>query len=170
MILTAVTDSGRELPQEICEKFFNLPAKVVSAAKLDAGADARLQAMLGARKGLIIDEITSRNKEYFDAELDKLEAWSEDLKDNLERELKALDKEIKAVKRDARQTEDLDAKIALHKKANDMERKRNEKRRALFDEQDKIDGKKDKLIEDLQTRLGQKIESEGIFNLRWSVI
>lgn len=170
LLFTAVTGSGEELPQAVCEKLFSLPATVAETTTPDEQVTGKLKSMLEARKAEIIEEISTRNKEYFDSELDKLESWSEDLKDNLEREIKALDKDIKLVKKEARQTVDLDTKIAIHKKANDMERKRNEKRRALFDEQDKIDEKKDKLIEDLQTRLGQKIESKDIFNLRWSVI
>jgi len=37
----------------------------------------------------------------------------------------------------------LDAKVEFHKKAKDLERRRNEKRKALFDAQDEIDRKKE---------------------------
>lgn len=170
LLFTGVSDSGEELPQETCEKFFDLPAKITAVALSDPAMDSKMQSLLEAKKMHIVTDISLRNQEYFDAEIDKLESWSEDLKDNLERELKELDKEIKLTKKDARQTADLDAKIALHKKASDMDRRRNEKRRSLFDEQDKIDNKKDTLIEDLQARLGQKIEHESIFVLRWSIV
>ena len=35
--------------------------------------------------------------------MDKLETWADDLKEGLERELKELDRKIKAVKKEARQ-------------------------------------------------------------------
>lgn len=169
LLFTAVTDSGTELSQETCEKFFNLPAKMNAAAKADAAMEAKMQSLLEAKKAQVISDISRRNQEYFDAELDKLESWSEDLKDNLERELKELDKEIKLTKKDARQTTDLDAKIALHKKASDMDRRRNEKRRTLFDEQDKIDNKKDTLISGLESQLKQQISTAEVFMISWRI-
>lgn len=170
LIFTGLSDTGAELPHEVCEKFFNLSAKVAGEAA-DIGETAKkLDAVIEKGKYKIIDEISRRNQEYFDAELMKLEAWSEDLKGSLERDLKGLDKEIKDVKREARQTEDLDAKIALHKKASEMERKRNQKRQALFSEQDQVDDKKDALIGALETQLKQQIEIKEIFTLRWQIV
>lgn len=169
LVFSVISDAGEELPQEVCEKFFNLPGKVAGEAASSLETSQKLDAIVERGKLRIIDDISHRNQEYFDAELMKLEAWSEDLKGGLERELKELDKEIKDVKREARQTEDLDAKIALHKKASEMERKRNQKRQALFAEQDQVDDKKDALIGALEAQLKQQIGIKDIFTVRWRV-
>jgi predicted HAD superfamily phosphohydrolase len=79
--------------------------------------------------------------------MEKLENWADDLKENLEQELKSLDKDIRVLKREARQASDLDEKIELHKKAKEMERKRNAKRRNLFEAQDEVHSRKELLGE-----------------------
>ncbi len=50
-----------------------------------------------------------------------------------------------------------------------MERKRNEKRRSLFEAQDEVDTLKEALISEIEARLKQKIELRDIFTLRWTV-
>ena len=101
--------------------------------------------------------------------MDKLENWAEDLKQGLERELKELDREIKSTKKEARQASGLDAKVALHKKAKELERQQNDKRRRLFETQDEVDARKDGLIEDIEQRLKQRMEDVALFTIRWCV-
>ena len=117
-----------------------------------------------------VTRVAGRNKQYFEHEIDKLDAWAEDLKEGLERELKELDKEIKATKREAREALDLDQKVNLHKQAKETERKRMDKRRALFDQQDAIDRQKDGLISRVESQLEQKTEMKKLFELRWRVV
>ena len=121
------------------------------------------------KKAQIVQDVTKRNQTYFEAEMDKLENWAEDLKQSLERELKELDREIKSTKKEARQASSLDAKVALHKKANELERQRNDKRRRLFETQDEVDARKDGLIEDIEQRLKQRMEDVALFTIRWCV-
>ena len=113
--------------------------------------------------------LTDTNQTYFEAEMDKLENWAEDLKQGLERELKELDREIKSTKKEAHQASGLDAKVALHKKAKELERQRNDKRRRLFETQDEVDARKDSLIEDIEQRLKQRTEDVALFTIRWCV-
>jgi len=94
---------------------------------------------------------------------------AEDLKQGLERELKELDREIKSTKKEARQASSLDAKVALHKKAKELERQRNDKRRRLFETQDEVDARKDGIIEDIEQRLKQRTEDVALFTIRWCV-
>ena len=54
-----------------------------------------------AAKAKIVQDVTKRNQTYFEAEMDKLDNWAEDLKQGLERKLKELDREIKSTKRGA---------------------------------------------------------------------
>src|SRR5262245_40717684 len=76
---------------------------------------------------------------------------------------------IKSTKKEARQASGLDAKVALHKKAKELERQRNDKRRRLFETQDEVDARKDGLIEDIEQRLKQRMEDVALFTIRWCV-
>ena len=50
-----------------------------------------------------------------------------------------------------------------------MEKKRNTKRRTLFEAQDEIDNRKEGLIEVVEARLKQQIQIE-LFTIRWDLI
>ncbi len=40
----------------------------------------------------------------------------------------------------------------------------------LYQQQDDVDNKKDKLIEDIEARLKQKIERKELFSLKWELV
>ena len=46
-----------------------------------------------------LDGIDKRNGEFFDEEVLKLDRWSEDLKQGLEREIKEIDKQIREARK-----------------------------------------------------------------------
>ena len=102
-------------------------------------------------------------------EIEKLERWAEDLKEGLEQELKELDAEIKGLKKQAKLQVDLEAKLELHRQAKEREAERSRKRRALYDAQDEIERKKESLISDVEAKLQQRVETEGLFTVRWEV-
>jgi superfamily II DNA/RNA helicase len=170
LVFAGFTDEGIELDQETCAKFFSVPGGIGQELTLSPAILEKLSSRIESEKTKVVGDIAQRSKEYFVSEMDKLERWAEDLKENLEQELKDLDKEIRATKKEARQTADLDSKVELHKRAKDIERKRNEKRRSLFEAQDEVDTRKETLISEIEARLRQKIETAEIFTLRWRVV
>jgi len=64
---------------------------------------------------------------------------------------------------------ELAAKVALQRKAKDLEKKRNDKRRDLFQAQDEVDTRKDALIGDIETRLKKRETMSPLFVIRWKV-
>ena len=52
----------------------------------------------------------------------------------------------------------------------DMEKKRNSLRMNLFEAQDQVDVRKEKLIEEIESRLKQKIDKKELFVVRWKLI
>jgi hypothetical protein len=51
-----------------------------------------------------------------------------------------------------------------------MEKKRSELRRNLFLAQDEVDKRKEKIIENIEARLQQKIETKELFTFRWRLL
>ena len=113
--------------------------------------------------------LVNENK-FFDSEMEKLEKWSEDVKKSLELELKNLDIEIKFKKAEARKLLRLEDKLNMQKEIKELEKKRNNLRFNLFEEQDKIDDNKEKLIEEIEEKMKQKIEVEELFRIKWKII
>lgn len=121
------------------------------------------------RQDAIRRHISQRNAEFFEIEADKLDAWADDLKVGLEREIKEFDRQIKEARRAAVAALTLEEKLAGQKQIKAIEAERGKRRRALFDAQDEIDQRRERLINEIEGKLQQKVSSQQLFAVRWQV-
>ncbi len=170
LLVTGVTDDDRVLDRETCEKLLTIPAEAGVEALPDDAMQARLEVAIQMQVNRVLMDSQSRNEKFFDAESDKLDSWADDLKENLERELKNIEVEIREAKKAKRLAGDLQSKVAAQKRVNELEQQRNLKKRTLFDAQDQIEQRKDSLIADVEARLQQKTSREPVFTIRWRVV
>ena len=115
-------------------------------------------------------EFDKRNAEFFDEEIFKLDRWSEDLKQGLEREIKEIDKQIREARKTAALAPSLQDKLAEQKVIKALEKTRNTKRRELFDAQNAIDAQREELIENIEKQLKQRRSVRALFAVRWEVV
>jgi hypothetical protein len=99
--------------------------------------------------------------------MEKLDCWADDLKDGIEREIRELQVEIRAMKRDARQAPNLEQKIVVQRQVKERERKLKESRTQRDEAQDEIENRKDKLLEEIEARLAQQVTRTELFAARW---
>jgi hypothetical protein len=114
-------------------------------------------------------EGNQRNLGYFDAEVQKLDAWADDLKGGLENEVKELDREIKDVRRTASVAATLEEKLHWQKRQRELEDKRNQLRRRIFDRQDDIDSQRGRLIAELEDGLSSELKIRDCFVVQWEL-
>jgi hypothetical protein len=167
LILAGATDGGVELEEGLARRLLSLPAAVTGergGLPVD-GVDARL----AQRRSEVERTVADRNAIFFEAEAEKLEGWAEDLKIGLEREIKELDRQIREAKRDAARAPTLEAKLAGQKQVKSLEAQRSQRRKSLFEAQDEIDRRRDKLIAGMETKLKQSVSIERLFTVRWSL-
>ncbi len=169
LLLAWVLDDGEPLPPEVAGKLFLVAGEVRDECTVPADTATHLERLRDALTAQRLDVTASRNRTYFESEMEKLEAWADDLKDSLESEIKELDREIKAAKREAKMAGDLEAKVDLYRKVKEMESRRTAKRRGLFEAQDEIDSRKECLIGEIEARLKQKTTVTNLFTIRWTV-
>jgi len=164
LIFAARADEAQTLDDETCRKLMLLPA-VQEGPATDAEPD--LSALRQAEVKARLQQVEERNGRFFDEEVLKLDRWSDDLKQGLEREIKELDRQI----REARKTSALAAllkdKLEAQKTLKSLEGERNRKRRELFDAQDAIDGQRDQLIKRIEGQLRQRHGVKPVFCFRW---
>jgi len=169
LVFSAISDDGTVLDEEQARRLFSLPGTCQGLSEIGTASD-QLQQIFEAVKARIIDDISARNSTFFEEEMDKLEKWAEDLKSGLEYELKELDREIKCQKTESKKILKLDEKLKAQKDIKELEKKRNAKRRTLFEAQDEVDSRKEGLIEGVEIRLRQQINSDELFCIRWHLI
>lgn len=118
----------------------------------------------------ILQMNAERNAGFFDTEMEKLNRWAENVKSSMEIELKELDKEIKCRKTEAKKILNLEEKVTAHRQIKEMEKKRNAMRLNLYQTQDEVDNRKERLINEIEARLQQKVEKSELFTIRWKLI
>ena len=87
----------------------------------------------------------------------------------LENEVKELDREIKDVRRTATVAATLEEKLHWQKRQRELEDKRNQLRRRIFDRQDEIDAQRSGLIGQLEDRLASTALLKEIFKIQWEL-
>ena len=171
ILFCGICDDGTRLDEEMGRRLFSLPATTTTPdLSFSDEVRALLRRIAQARETEILQENRIRNAGFFDTEMGKLEKWAEDIKSSLEIELKELDKEIKFRKTEAKKIPSLEEKVSAQRHIKELEKKRNTLRMNLYQAQDEVDVRKDKLIEDIEARLQQKLERNELFLIRWKVI
>jgi hypothetical protein len=132
-----------------------------------AGAESQLDELLVRQHAAKLEEIETRNGRYLEEEVDKLDRWAEDVKLTLERELKTLDVEIRAARKDSKTKVVLADKLEAQRRIKTLEKRRNSKRRQLFDAQDDVEKKRTQIIENIERQLKTSAERETLFTIRW---
>ena len=171
LLIACYTDDGRQIPAEIAERMFSLHAEEGHRAQMSSEMADVLEQDIREQKEFAKDENYKRNQTFFETEIEKLNLWADDVKIGLEREISDLDAEIKLRKSEARKLTRLEEKIEAQRLVKDLEKRRSEKRRSLFEAQDEVDAQKEKLFDEVEQTLRQKkATEETLFNIRWRII
>lgn len=170
VVATAIDDDGEVIDSEIVKKMFSVSAKSINPVTIPAELVRKLDELETDSFSDISTRIAERNSSFFDNEVDKLDKWADDMKKVLELDLKKLDVDIKISKTNAKKIVNLDEKLKIQRGIKDMEKKRNEMRKKLYEAQDEVDGKKDKLISRVEAQLKQRSSLEQLFIIKWKVI
>lgn len=170
LVVAGITDKGERIPSEVAHRFFSIQAIEGESIYKDEDAVLLLNEVSNDSAMLVLSENVERNQEFFDQEMDKLDQWADDMKISLDKEIKDLDAEIKLKKSEAKKLLQLDAKVKAQRAIKELERRRSEKRQHLYEAQDLIDERKEKLLTEIEQRLRQKINNTELFTIKWKLI
>ncbi len=169
LLIAATTDDGQILNADVASRFFSLP--VVGLTPMVAEiVNPQIDKLLNQQKDVAQRRVMDRNSEFVQKESEKLDAWADDLKVALEREIKDIDRQIKEARRNAKMGLTLEEKLAGQKQVKTLESLRNQKRRSLFDSQDEIELRRDGLISGIEGKLVQRMGVEALFSIRWRMV
>jgi adenine-specific DNA-methyltransferase len=170
LLLAGQTDTRLELDSELCSKLLTLPAKVCTSVEGAVESSAPDMSVVQNREmAKRVREVEQRNMKHFDEEVLKLDHWSDDLKQGLEREIKELDKEIREARKVAALASSLAEKLEAQKMIKVLESNRKEKRKRLYEAQDEIDSRRDELIGKIEGQLSQRQSVTPLFTIRWTL-
>jgi len=169
LIFSVLTDDGTALDDDLINRIMELPATIIGDRHNEpAELDELRRANTEARQA----EIERINKEYFLQECEKLDAYSEDLKEGLQRELKDLGKQITEKKRLLRSSTDrpLAEMLEIKDEINRLEELRKKKRRELYEREDEIDTANERLQDEIRSKLAGTSQIEHIMTISFEIV
>ena len=116
-----------------------------------------------------LQQIDSRNLEYFHAEEERIFRWEKDLIESIERELDVVKRAIREQERLSRNAANMEEKLAITKKISELERQKRKKRNELADREDEVSDQRRRMIEELDRRMVQKTATDEVFVVEWKI-
>lgn len=170
LLFSAFTDDGKNLDQESCEKLFHCSGTVVAAAVTDNKTTWHLEAEAERHIRATVNRSLETNNLHFQQAREQLERWADDMVVAAEKELQDTKEQIKVLTRQTRQAPTLEEQRVLLEKTRELEAKKRRQRQQIFEVEDQIAEKRDRLIDQLEARMTQKSKTESLFTLRWQVV
>jgi ERCC4-related helicase len=171
LLYMAVDSEGVEVNKETVKKILSLASKEASQnPECDSKTIQLLNLIKEKELNSYLKKLEVRNAKFFNDENEKLDKWSQDVKEGLEVEIKEIDKEINKLKKELKLITVLEDKVKAQRDIKNQEKKRNDKRKNLFEEQDRIEAEKERLLSDIEKRMSLNHKQNEIFKIKWKVI
>lgn len=171
ILFAAFDDEGNPLDIDQCQRLFSIQATIEETSlSFTALEKEKCDSIYFRSQAGIVEENRKRNHSFFDDEVDKLEKWSEDVRNSIKFEIKELDKEIKSKKTEARKLLNLEQKVKEQRLIKDLEKRLAEKRFNQYQSEDDIENRKDKLLDEVEQRLKQHTSDQILFTIRFKII
>jgi len=168
LVFAACTDGGGILDDEQSRRLFLLPATVCEAME-EGTAPESLSEDLKRACDVLMTTLAARNSSYFDGERRKLDAWADDQISNAEKALRDTKLRIRDLRNEAGKAASLADQGRILEEIAASEKKLRKLRQEIFDVEDEIGAKRDRLVGDLRAKLGQSEAIEILFKIRWSL-
>lgn len=169
-LFNAVTDDGRRLTQEDCEKLFLNGGREVGDVTISDTIRKALLKDIQQHNKAKLQSIDSRNLTLVKQEEERIYAWERDMLDGIEQELSTVKKAIQQAERDSRSATSVSEKQEALRKVDELNRKKRRLRNELEDREDEIAGKRRQMLEELESRIIQSTQSETLFIIHWKII
>jgi hypothetical protein len=168
LLFSGSTDDGKSLDQETCERLFHCDA-VIAPGEVDPRVLPALKRETERHAAATISRSLETNNKHFHEERERLEKWADDQVIAAERELADTKARIKALNRAARLTTTTEEQLRIQNDIRETEKEQRRQRQRIFDLEDDVKDKRDRLITKLEERMTQRTQRETIFTIRWMV-
>jgi hypothetical protein len=158
------------LDQETCEKLFNVSASVNGEARPGAAVKKRLKADMQQYVSATINRNLEENSRHFNEARDQLDKWADDMDQAAQKELDDIKRRIRETQRQSRQVATIEEQQLVQQDLVNLQRQKRELRQRIFDLEDEISEKRDKLVDSLEKRMQQRTSVENLFMIRWEVV
>lgn len=168
IVITAMTDAGKVLDVDLCERLLQVNATVLCNTA-DQIPDA-FQANVDKQYQVVLNHALELNDEFFKKERDKLDQWADDSLLAVEKMLEDVKLKISSLKRESRKASNIETEKRLQEDIQKAEKEKRRMRQQIFDVEDEIADKRDAMIDALEQRLHRSSKAENLFIVQWKVV
>lgn len=169
LVLSGFTDNGETLDEKQLQRFFDLPCISDDQVVVSAEVESKLVELETMKQNTLLEELTQRNANWFEVEIDKLDRWAEDRRKSLQVELDELDETIKETRKAARLAPNLPEKLAKQQALRKLESRRDEAWRNYDAASKELEKQKDSLLDEVSKRLEQSTIHDPLFVIKWVI-
>lgn len=169
LLFAGMHENGKDIESNICEKLFECIG-FWEQADIDDGKHDILKQQIkkyAQEKDIMSEE---NNMKYFQYEEERLDGWAKDMVQRLEIELKNIKEQIREKERQARHAGTMEEKYNLNQELQDLNAKKSKMRRNLEDNEDEVYEKRNKLMEEIKSRMVKDTKLEEVYTIAWEVI
>jgi len=117
----------------------------------------------------LLKDISSRNSQFFEAELKKLDGWADDQIASSEKALKDVKRLVRDLRNQASKASSLAEQAKLQNEIGELERRKRRLRQDIFEVEDRILAQRDDLVGAIRRKLEQSVTTQSLFSMRWSL-
>ena len=157
LVFTVLSNDGTELDDDLINRMLELPGTIIGDCPAETPEFADKRTML---LNLQQQQVEECNKKYYLEECDKLDAYSEDLKEGLKHDLKELKKAISEKSKLFRSSTNLPLAdmLAMKDDIDKMKKRRKTMERDINLREDEID----EMNEQLQAEIREKLKGNSV--------
>ena len=170
LLFSGVTEDGRSMDQEVCEKLFQCDAEVVHSDVVPTSIATKLSSESGIHLDGTIRRSRNANDQLFHDECERIEKWARDIEEAAELRIKEVKKQIDAVRKRMRFATTADEQLACQREMTDLEKHKKRQRRDMEEIEDQTSVKRDQFIARLENQRKHQHTSTTLFTIRWEVV
>ena len=171
LIITAMTEAGKVLAPEMCQRIMRLDAQVVNTP-IDMNQSTYTDKFLPTidlQRQSTLNQALEANQVFFQKEQDKIDQWAEDKLKAAEIALEDIKIKVRSLQREARQASTIEEQHQKAEAVKQAEREQRKMRQRIFDVEDEISAQRDALISSLENALHRKSSFENLYVIQWII-
>ncbi len=170
LLFTAIDEKGNNIDQETCERMMTCSAYLGKHLPSLSDMEQRLKDDGKRHIDATLAKNMEENNKHFNQAREQLESWAEDMVKSVELELDNIKRQIREKRRLARQSVTLQEQHDIQQDISKLDKQKRKMRSKIFEAEDQVEEKRDKLISALSARLKQKTEVQELFVINWKVV
>ena len=169
ILLTATDDKGKELSHELVEKLMGVSASVAKDITVPMKVKDDEHSLMKIRRDALSQHIGERNEKMMQEEIQHIEAWADDKEVAIEKEIKLLKQRKRETQRLLAKADSMQEKLQLEENLKKVSKDLRRKRADQDDMEDEIDKQRSEMIDKLKTFMAQKITTEDLFLIHFTI-